>query len=292
VDTIEDLEKDFDISKKASLIDTFIAIFEDEEKLQSFKDEMSLIQISKEYDRVLVLNVDHVFRVFNSLLLKTQKEIKRWVQEMALGMKGFVLKYPKGIRIKTQMEYNKYCYYVAGTVGHLLTQLWFIYSPCINKKIYSELKKLSEAFGQALQTTNILKDVYWDMKGENSIFIPEEILEKYGLKSNEDILNESNTEAFKKVLDAMIENALYNLKLSQEYIKLLPKLCPNIRLFCLLPYFLAIATLMKIKKESRIENRDIPIKLTRKELKRIRIFSAPAVFSNSWLSFYSNVLSR
>ena len=97
VDTIEDLEKDFDISKKASLIDTFIAIFEDEEKLQSFKDEMSLIQISKEYDRVLVLNVDHVFRVFNSLLLKTQKEIKRWVQEMALGMKGFVLKYPKGI---------------------------------------------------------------------------------------------------------------------------------------------------------------------------------------------------
>lgn len=292
VDTVEDLEKSFDIEKKAALIDLFLKIFEDEEYLQSFKTEMSLVKISKEHDRLLVLNAHHVFRVYTSLLLKTKREIKKWVTEMALGMKSFILKYPNGIRIKTQVEYNKYCYYVAGTVGHLLTQLWFIYSPCIGKKIYSELKKLSEAFGQALQTTNILKDVYWDIKEENAIFIPEEILKRHGLKSNEDILKDKNSDAFKKVMNTMIQNALYNLKLSQEYIKLIPRSCPNIRLFCLLPYFLAIATLMKIKKESRIENCDIPIKLTRRELKKIRLLSLPAIYSNTWLSFYSNVLGQ
>ena len=50
---------------------------------------------------------------------------------MIVGMRKFVLLYPHGIRIQSLEEYKEYCYYVAGTVGYLLTDLWHEHSPSI-----------------------------------------------------------------------------------------------------------------------------------------------------------------
>ena len=57
--------------------------------------------------------------------------VRRWVSEMIVGMRKFVLLYPNGIRIQTLEEYKEYCYYVAGTVGYLLTDLWHEHAPSI-----------------------------------------------------------------------------------------------------------------------------------------------------------------
>ena len=54
----------------------------------------------------------------------------RW----SLGMRKFVLLYPHGIRIQTLEEYKEYCYYVAGTVGYLLTDLWHEHAPSIGER--------------------------------------------------------------------------------------------------------------------------------------------------------------
>src|SRR5215204_6417219 len=47
------------------------------------------------------------------------------------AVKKFVVLYPNGIRIQTLDEYREYCYYVAGTVGYMLTDLWHEHSPSI-----------------------------------------------------------------------------------------------------------------------------------------------------------------
>jgi farnesyl-diphosphate farnesyltransferase len=82
---------------------------------------------------------------------------------------------PAGIRIQTMPEYRRYCYYVAGTVGHLLTDLWYCHSRLFSKRDHARLLVNCEAFGEALQTINILKDIAWDIEHENAAFVPEEL---------------------------------------------------------------------------------------------------------------------
>ena len=88
-------------------------------------------------------------------------------------MDHFIRRYPHGIHLQTIEEFREYCYYVAGTVGHLLTDLWKFYSPRIDEKVYHVLDNLSNAFGEGLQTVNILKDIANDIKEENAVFIPD-----------------------------------------------------------------------------------------------------------------------
>src|SRR5690606_17152532 len=102
------------------------------------------------------------------------------VIEMAMGMRKFVLLYPSGIRIQTVEEYREYCYYVAGTVGYMLTDLWHAHASSIDAKRHAVLRERCRAFAEALQTVNILKDVAADAEQENSVYIPEELLRAQG----------------------------------------------------------------------------------------------------------------
>jgi len=57
------------------------------------------------------------------------------------------------------VDLDDYCYYVAGVVGDMLTELFCEYSPAIARR-RAELQSLSVSFAQGLQMTNILKDVW------------------------------------------------------------------------------------------------------------------------------------
>ncbi len=128
----------------------------------------------------LTRNADLIFVLYRSLPPGTQMHVRRWVSEMIAGMRKFVLLYPHGIRIQSLDEYREYCYYVAGTVGYMLTDLWHEHAPSIGERQYAVLRERCRSFAEALQTVNILKDVAADAETENSIYIPEELLQRHG----------------------------------------------------------------------------------------------------------------
>ena len=68
---------------------------------------------------------------------------------MVRGMREFVTRYPQGIRIQTVEEYREYCFYVAGTVGHLLTGLWKLHGPAQTKKQAERLQTLAPLLARA-----------------------------------------------------------------------------------------------------------------------------------------------
>ena len=59
-------------------------------------------------------------------------------------------------------DLERYCYYVAGTVGHLLTDVFLIGAP--QTQAARRLRQHAEGFGLLLQMTNIVKDVTDDAK--------------------------------------------------------------------------------------------------------------------------------
>ena len=231
----------------------------------------------------LVKNTHKVFQIYYSLSKNSQNVLMKWVIEMTKGMALFVKRHPLGIRVATIKEYKEYCYYVAGTVGYLLTDLWQEYGLFITKNVYKKMNQNSVAFGEALQSVNILKDIAWDAKAENSIYIPSESLNKYGV-THELMLNPELKNSTIKAISDILFLAHEDVKISIEYLKSIPKWNFRIRFFCIFPLLLAIATLKKLEQTENILTPDKVIKVSRNEVKKIKWYSIFSSFSNLFLN--------
>lgn len=277
-DTIED-----DSNSSPKLRQALLQIFQQArtqpEKLEEFIEKCRQIQ-GDANDIELLNNAKKVFVVLNSLPIKSADIVWRWTCALSLGMEKFIVKYPNGIYIQTLDEYHEYCYYVAGTVGHMLTELFSFHSPWITQKKSEMLLEKCETFGEALQSVNILKDVSWDYDYENEIFIPQELLKRFG-SSQSHILNpefeNNNYMAIQKIIDI----ANKDIATALEYYYAIPRPAVFIRFFCLVPVAFAIATLREIKKTHDMLHHDGVVKISRAEVKKILFTCALCVSSNS-----------
>jgi farnesyl-diphosphate farnesyltransferase len=283
VDTIEDDLK-LPAEKKAFYIDLFMECFKSSKNIKDFSSCFAVLT-GNQHHIDLVKNTEHVFSVFFSLSEKDRSNLKKWVFEMSFGMKEFVLKYPGGLRIKTMEEYKKYCYYVAGTVGCFLTQLWQDHMYFLSSRRRALLKENAVLFGEALQSVNIIKDIIWDFKKENAIYLPEETILKYGGRQ-EDLLNPDCAESAQRAVGDLIDMTKLNLEKSLNYILNIPWWHCRIRFFSILPLFLAFATLKKINDyRDRFLQLPTPIKITREDVKKI-------YFQTIFSSFYNKYFER
>ncbi|MES2525079.1 MAG: phytoene/squalene synthase family protein [Gemmatimonadota bacterium] len=276
-DTVEDAP-DIDPEVKAALFDDFLAAFDSPDALQRFL--VGVQGLSGDIAHItLTRNTDLVLAHFAELPAATQAMVRKWVGEMALGMRKFVLLYPNGIRIQTIDEYKEYCYYVAGTVGYMLTDLWHEHSPSIGKKRYAILRERCRAFAEALQTVNILKDVAVDAEKENSIYVPEELLQQHGSTQSR-ILAPELVASNRAALSQLISLAWHDLEEARNYLLLIPRRAVSIRLFCMLPLLLAYATLRDLVESTAMLRPGGSVKISRREVKSLLMTGAMLVMSN------------
>ena len=111
-------------------------------------------------ERDLVARVDQVVQVTFSFGAVQRQALIRCVSLMSDGMHRFQRKV--GLRgLDSQQRLDEYCYFVAGVVGEMLTELFCEYSGAIARR-RDQLMRLAPSFGQGLQMTNILKDIRAD----------------------------------------------------------------------------------------------------------------------------------
>jgi farnesyl-diphosphate farnesyltransferase len=281
-DTVEDAPE-LAADAKASLLGVLAACFDDEASIARFV-EGSVTVTGDDAHLRLVRNAALVFESYAALPRPTRRVIRRWVREMIVGMRKFVLAYPHGIRIQSLDEYKEYCYYVAGTVGYLLTDLWHEHSPSIGPRRYEALRRRSRAFAEALQTVNILKDVARDAEHENSIYIPEQLLRDAG-SGHATILAGDRAEQNQAALGQLIQLAWHDLDQATAYLLDIPRRAPEIRLFCALPLLFAHATLRDLTRTPGAIVRREVVKISRAEVKAITVLSRLLVFSNRLLTW-------
>ncbi len=276
-DTIEDDPKT-SITAKSALLDQLVLCFEDADVSDRFAQLTQ--SVSGDPAHLELLHQTHqVFALYRTLTDASQQTLQHWITEMILGMKKFVSLYPNGLRIKTLEEYKEYCYYVAGTVGYLLTDLWYEHSPFVNRTIYQVLRKTCAEFGEALQTVNILKDIAWDAEYENSIYVPQDALEAHG-SSHEKLLDPKSLEQNHGAIRSLVELAWADLDKSADYLMTLPQACIPIRMFCILPLMFAYATLRDITQSTAMLESGGNVKISRAEVKKLILVSPFAAVSN------------
>ena len=101
-----------------------------------------------------------------------------------------------------------YCYHVASVVG-LLSVKVFGYN-------HSSLDNYGYHLGQALQLTNILRDVRVDAE-KGRIYLPQDLLRKHGV-SDDDVLNYRFTPDFRAVAKAVAERARGHYRSASQYV--------------------------------------------------------------------------
>jgi farnesyl-diphosphate farnesyltransferase len=275
-DTVED-EPRIAAAAKAELLDAFAACFDDATAADEFPRRVASLTGDLGHLRLLA-RTDLVFVAYRALPPRSRDHLRRWVLEMVGGMRKFVLVHPTGIRIRTVEEYREYCYYVAGTVGYLLTDLWREHEASIGDREYAALRERCGAFAEALQTVNILKDVARDAEHENSIYIPESVLRSHG-SSHATLLAVSYGAQNRAALVELAALAERDLDQATQYLLDVPRRAVAIRLFCALPLLFAYATLRDLRSGWKATDGGV-VKISRREVKSIAALSFLSVLSN------------
>ena len=262
-DTIED-DKDMSPPQKRKFADQFIQVLGARLDAETFARELypELSPSATEDERDLIKNTPTVMRITHSFNQRQRAALERCVTIMADGM----TKYQQGNvanGLQDQEDMDRYCYVVAGVVGEMLTALFCDHSAEINKH-HDELMELAVSFGQGLQMTNILKDI-WDDQKRKICWLPRSVFRQYGVEvDNKAPL--TNSAHFQKALGHLIGVARGHLARALRYTLLLPKEEVGIRRFCLWALGMAVLTLRKIN-----HNRDFTcgeqVKISRHSVK-------------------------
>ena len=285
-DTIEDAPELL-AERKAELLGLFLGALDHAEDAGRYVAESAGLAGDEAHIR-LNRRADLVFQEFHALPPGSRGHVRRWVGEMATGMQTFVLRYPRGIRIQSIEEYREYCYYVAGTVGYMLTDLWHEHSRTIGVARHQLLRARCREFAEALQTVNILKDVARDAKQENSIYIPEELLREHG-SSHATLLRADRTNETRAALIALGRLAGRDLDHATAYLLMLPRRALAIRLFCALPLLFACATLRDLRRAWRSPaDGSAVVKISRREVKALTVLGVLGIASNRMLAWLAH----
>jgi farnesyl-diphosphate farnesyltransferase len=126
-------------------------------------------------------------------------------------------------------------------VGYLLTDLFFLHSPHVDRALYFRLQADAEDFGLGLQKVNIVKDLAEDYD-RGWCFIPEDALARAGVTAA-DFSDPDRHEAVYAGVLPVLRTAAGHLKRAWAYLSNFPVEEAEIRFFLATSLFFALETL-------------------------------------------------
>ena len=280
MDTIED-EPSLTPDQKRNFGRQFVSIVAGQESPQRFAVELSPLLSSSTIpeEHELIQFMPQVIGITLSFNETQRDALHVCVRVMSEGMVEFQhMQTAHGLTDLAQL--NRYCYYVAGVVGEMLTKLFCDYSPAIAKN-RDALMMLAVSFGQGLQMTNILKDI-WDDKRRDACWLPRDIFSEAGFDLGE-LAPGDYHDGFGQGLARLISVAHTHLKDALAYTLLIPKNETGIREFCLWAIGMAMLTLRKINNHRDFSSGQ-QVKISRRSVKATIIASHLTVSNNAMLS--------
>lgn len=229
VDTTEDAIWTNQNFKKNSFIEfqNFLTTEPLPSQVSAWVNTLSENNISSD-EKNLISDFYLLLKDFYSLPENIRLKMQKSIICMSKGMSYFSEKYPAGLKLKSLTEVNQYCFFVAGIVGELLTDLMseFTDSENLPKDIYIK----AHHFGLFLQKINILKDQKDDAKN-NKFFVHDK--------------------------EEFIDSLKYNAQNALQYILAVPVQQKEFRLFCSWSLFIGLSSLNWIQNSllSQVANK-------------------------------------
>jgi len=211
--------------------------------------------------------VDHAPRVvatFESQPESVRDAARPPVRELVGGMATFVDEHSDsgGLRIGTVDELEEYCYYVAGTVGELVTNL---VARDADASRTGRMRETAESFALLLQLVNVAKDVYTDYHDENNVYLPASWLRAHGVPQDE-VCDPEHATDVTAVVARTAEHAQGYADDALAYLEAMPETRGNRLVAWAIPFLLAVGTLREVRQRPGDALRREGIKVEREEV--------------------------
>ncbi|ELZ35733.1 phytoene/squalene synthase family protein [Halorubrum distributum] len=239
---------------------------DDETDIGQFREAVDeWLPAERDDDWTVVAEAPTIAATFEELDPEAQAAIVPPVLEMVDGMAMFVDRHATegGLRIDDREELEQYCYYAAGTVGNLITNL--LTREDIGEERAERLRETAEEFGLLLQLVNVSKDVYDDYTEENNVYLPAEWLEAEGV-DQERVVHPENRESSARVVDRTADYARSFLDDAQAYLETMPLSNGNTMEAWTVPYLLAVGTLRELGSRPEDALTETGVKVSRQEV--------------------------
>jgi farnesyl-diphosphate farnesyltransferase len=289
LDTIED-EPELTYADKKKFSDWFTDVVDKNADAQLFSEALTPLlsagTIPMEHE--LIREIDRVVNITHNYSKEYQEVLSRCIGIMSEGM-IFYQKLENSGGLKNLKELDDYCYFVAGVVGEMLTDLFCLHLPEALSSKREDMMKLSNSFGQGLQMTNILKDI-WDDQSRGVCWLPNDVFEHYGYDLA--LLQKGQINGdYQKGLSHMIGIAHTHLDRAFKYTLMIPPEEAGIRNFLLWAIFMALYTLKKIYKNIDATDSE-KWKINRKSVKQIVVISKLTARHDFLLKSFFKLTSR
>jgi farnesyl-diphosphate farnesyltransferase len=287
-DTIED-DNALSLEQSRSFADMFVDVVAGRIPAEQFAGELfSLLSdhtIPAEHD--LIKHTPAVIRITHGFNPNQRRSLERCIRIMARGMADYqAVESLRGLEDLAAMD--EYCYYVAGVVGEMLTELFCDYSPEIDRN-RDLMMRLAVSFGQGLQMTNILKDT-WEDRKRGACWLPRDIFQRERLNLG-DLQPGHDNPAFERGLGVLIAVARDHLQDALKYTLLIPPQETGIRRFCLWALGMAVLTLKKLNK-GRNFSAGNQVKISRSSVKATVFITSLFARNNRVLKLLFDLSSR
>ena len=287
-DTIED-EPALTATEKDRFQQRLVRIIAGEEPARGFGTELAsrLSGATLPAECQLIEGTERVVTYTHSMQPRQQQALLHCVAIMGGGMSKYQRE--AGLRgLPAVSDLDEYCYFVAGVVGEMLTDLFCNHDPRIERQ-YSELMRLAPSFGEALQLTNILKDV-WADRARGVCWWPRNLFQRHGIDL-EKLEQSRDAAGYREALDELIGVAHGHLRNALAYTLRIPARQRGIRQFCLWALGLAVLTLRNIHARPDYTSA-ADVKVSRRRVKQVILASRLASGSDRMLRALFGLVAR
>ena len=262
VDTIED-EPALTAAAKREFSARFVGAVGERESPERFSAELAPLLSSSTIpaEHVLIRETPRVLAITHRFTPAQQDALATCVRVMGDGMVRF--QEDQGARgLENLAALDTYCYHVAGVVGEMLTRLFCEYSPAIARE-RAALMPLAVSFGQGLQMTNILKDMWSDL-ARGACWLPRSVFAEAGFDL-QTLAPGRHDAKFQKALMSLVGIAHGHLRNALRFTLFIPATETGIRNFCLWAIGMALLTLRKIHRHPDFQSGD-EVKISRRSV--------------------------
>jgi len=243
LDTVEDDMKP-PVGDKVSILKSFyLHLKEPGWKLNGYGDKKDEI--------VLIQNFDKVIECLLKIKPKYFDVIEDIAKQMGNGMAEFLEK-----KVITMEDYNKYCWYVAGTVGEGCSRLFSVSG--IEDPRMASARHLYTSMGLFLQKTNITRDYLEDLQEQPPrVFYPKVIWSKYA-SDIADFKDPKNVKNALLCLNDMVTDAITHAADCLDFLEMIKE--ASVFKFCAIPQVMAIATLYDCYNNPDVFKKEVKIR--------------------------------